>query len=343
MQETLTNGGKNLGVSLNIYNPTNRTINSTTVYVEFPSISAPTGSISLTGPQTNLASSGGETSLAWLISSIQPGHSVQLGYTVSNVTVLQLLLGPLTNIASTFKSTAPTFTLISAVPTNLTVGENSNVIINGLYEGAYQPDITLSVSSNSLSVASPYKIIAGVAQEQIINTTFAIVPNAIRNTTIMLAVKGQGINQSYSIPIVISPKSTALTRFIKEVEKDIGDIVVTALAIILLVAALQFATEELPKSIRVEKGSNLTSNKAMRKHKYDQVFEVLSKADDKVTRMRMKGVPTKWGLFTHINKRNVRIINASGHLSIYTRGPTSNKVREYLKSNDIAFVELMVR
>ena len=345
MAEESTNYGKNLGVSLNVYNPTHSALNNTVMSVKFSSFAAPIGDILLTGAQANKATSGGDTSLEWFIPSIQPGHSAQIGYSVSNITDLQLLLGPSINLASTSGSTAPTFTLINMAPINLTLGENASLTVSGLYQGAYQSSMTLRLSSPLAHVANPVQVVPDVMQSQIISTSFMIVPTIVGNTTLSFSVNGQGINETYYIPIVVSTKSTALTRSVQTVEKNLLLIIATAIAILMLIIALQVATEELPKSIRIEEGTEATSNTEMRELKYDHVFELLSKeVEEKETRMRikLKGIPTKWGIFTPLNKRNVRIINDSGHLTIYARGPVADKIKTYLRSNKLAFVELEV-
>ena len=63
----MSNYGKDLGVSLNIHNPTNKVINNTLVSVRFPSFAAPITGILLAGPQSNETSSRGETSLEWMM------------------------------------------------------------------------------------------------------------------------------------------------------------------------------------------------------------------------------------------------------------------------------------
>ena len=342
ISEELTNYGKNLGVSLNVYNPTHLALNNTIMTVRFPSFAAPIGDILLTGAQSNETTSGGETSLEWFIPSIQPGHSAQIGYSVSNITDLQLLLGPSISLASTSGSTAPTFTLINMAPINLTLGENGSLTVSGLYQGAYQSSMTLRLSSPSANVANPVQVVPDVMQSQIISAPFKIVPTTLGNTILSFAVKGQGINETYYIPIVVSAKSTALTRSVQTVEKNLLLIIATAITIMMLVIAIQVATEELPKSIRIEEGTEATSNTEMRRLEYDHVFELLSKgAAEKVTKMKITGVPTRWGVFTPLSKRDVRIINDDGHLTIYTRGPVANKLKAYMKSKKIPFVELM--
>ncbi len=344
MQEEMMNYGKNLGVSIDVYNPTSRALNNTVMYVKFPSFAAPTNDILLTGVQANETASGGETSLEWLMSFIQPGRSVQLGYSVSNVTDLPLLLGPFTNLASTSGSTAPTFTLINMAPEKLVLGENVTLTVSGLYQGAYQSGVTLRLSSTSANVVDPVQIIPNVMQSQIISVPFTIVPATIGNSTLDFSVKGQGINKTYSIPLIITQKYTALTRFVDMIESNVQLLVATALVVALLLALLQVATEALPKSILIEQCTESTSNAAMRKYNYDHVFELLSKpADEKENKMRLKCVPVKWGIFTPLNKRDVRIINDSGHLTIYTRGAVANKLKACLKLNKLQFVALMTK
>jgi hypothetical protein len=300
--------------------------------------------ITFTGAQANETSSGGETSLQWTTPFIQPGHSVQLSYTVPNITSLQLLLAPPTSIASTAGSTAPTFTLISLTPNNLTIGENASMTVVGLYQGKSQPKMTLQVSPTlvgTVNVANSIQTVSNVMQSQIISTAFAVMPNAVGNTTVKVVLKGQGINQTEYVPISVSPKPTALTRSFKLFEASVTVLIATVLAVVLLIFALQVASAELPKSIPIEKGTEETSNVVMHKQKYDHVFELLSKrAEEKETKIRLKGIPTKWGIFTPLSKRDIRIINDSGHLVVYTRGAVANKLKTYLKSNKLDFVEL---
>jgi hypothetical protein len=342
LQETLTNHN-NIGGSMNIYNPTNTTINSTVVSLKFPSFALQASTLSLTGAETNIATSGGNTSLEWLLPSIQPGHSVQLGYSISNIIDTQLLLEPATNIASKSGATAPIFTLINSTSANLTVGTNGTLKITGLYQGVHQSALTLSLSSNSTNVKNSEELVKNVGQEQIISTTFTIVPNTITTTVLKLGIKGQNINESYYIPVQVSPKSTLLSRFVKAVESDILYIAATVIAIVLLIAALQLVTTELPKAIVIEKAGESTSNKEMRKNNYDHLFQILSEVDENSRIIDLKGIPMKWGLLTPINKRDVRVINASGNLTIYTSGPARNSIKRYLKDKKIPFVELPVK
>ena len=345
MLEEMMNYGKNLGVSLDIYNPTNKAINNTLVSVKFPSFAAPIRNISSTGAQANETVSGGEILLKWLMPFIQPGRAVQLSYSVSNVTDLPLLLGPSTSIASTVGSTAPSFTFINSVPKNLTLDENGTLTVSGLYQGAYQPSVALqlSSSSNSVDVKNPVQIIPNVLQSQIVSANFAVVSNTVGSTTLKLAVKGQNMNATYYVSLIITPKSTPLTRFANILEKSMALIVDAVIAIVLILVALQLVTEETPKAITIEAGTEATSNAAMRKLKYDHVFELLSKKkDEAATKMVLKGVPAKWGIFTPLNKRDIRVVNDSGHLTIYTRGAVASKLKAYMKSNKLTFVELKV-
>ncbi len=342
MMEELAHG-KNLSVSLNIYNPTNTPINNTMMSVEFPSFSTSISSISLTCPQTNKTTSGTDIVLNWLIPYTQPDHSTQCSYSIFNITDLQPLLAPITTIESTFGPSAPIFTFISAEPKNLTFGENSNLTISALYEGTYQPDMTLWLSSNFINVANPYKIITHVNSEQIINATFAIVPNAMMNSTLRLVVTGLNINKSYYIPITISPKPTAVSVLANTLKKDFEYIAAALIAVILALAVLQATTTMLPKKIEIEKGYAFdTTNKLMRRYKYEHVFQLLPKTAEKLYKIELKEVPTRWGILTPINKRNVRIVNISNHLTIYTRGVATSSVKRHLERSNIDFVELAV-
>ena len=341
-----SNYGKNLTVSINLHNPTNLVINNTVMFVKFPSFAAPITGISLAGAQANETSYRGETSLEWLMPFIQPHHSTQLGYSVSNITDLPLLLQPFTDITSTAGSAAPTFTLMSVAPNNVTSGKNIILTVIGLYQGMYQPGMTLQLSPTSdlaVKVETPIQLVYNVMQSQIISTAFEIVPSAVGNTTLKIALKGMNINQTGYFPISVSPTSTTVTRFVSIARKNISLILAVVLIVALSIIALHVATEEMPKSIIIETGTEATFNIEMRKQKYDHVFELLSKrAAEKETKMRLKGVPTNWGIFTPLNKRNVRIINDSGRLTIYTRGAVANKLKTYMKSNKLPFVELKV-
>ena len=288
MVEEMSNFGKNLAVSLNLYNPTGKVINNTVMSLKFPSFSGAVQDITFTGAQANETFSGGETSLQWLTPFIQPGHSVQLSYSVPNITDLPLLLAPPTSIASTAGVTAPTFTLLNVLPTNLTLGENAIVTVVGLYQGRPQHGMTLQLSPlvGTVKVTNPIQLISNVLQSQIISTAFAVAPNVVGNTTLRVALKGQNINQTYYVPISVSPKPTALTQSVKIVAASISLIFDAVLTVALLILALQVATEEMPKSIAIEKGTEATSHIALSKQKYDHVFELLSK--------RVAEKETKW-------------------------------------------------
>jgi len=140
--------------------------------------------------------------------------------------------------------------------------------------------------------------------------------------------------------IAITVTNTPVSLFANALRRDLGYIAVAVLAIILALVVLQSATAFIPKSIIVEKGDASTSNETMRSHEYENVFKILSRVDAKAHKMRLNGVPTRWGFLTPINKRDVRILRVSNHLTIYTRGLATDKVKEYLKDNSIAFVEL---
>ncbi len=342
MQQNMAVNTSVLTASITVYNPTGQTVNNTAVSVRFPLIAAPVSSISLSGSYINKTANDGETTLEWIIPSIPSNGSVQFSYSVSNITNLQFLLAPSVSTSSTFSPVAPTFSIISPKLLNLTIGEASNITLSALYEGTYQADMTLSLSSNSANVTNPYQILTDVGQEQIINVTFNIMSNTLKNYTLTLSVVGRGINRSYYIPVTVHPPATLVTKTANILYSYLFYIVLAVLLVFVIVGTAQEVIVLLPKKIPIEQNNDSTTNKAMRSYKYDHLFQLISKADSNVKKIKFEGVPTRWGFLTPVNRRDIRIIRVSDHLVVYTRGSSTDIVKKYLASKNIRFVELMV-
>jgi len=218
---------------------------------------------------------------------------------------------------------------------SLTVGSTTTCTAEVL--SGYNPSGTVSFSTSDPAtgkfMGSPCTLSSGSC-----NVTYT---DIAAGSTITATYSGDSNNNAGNpATIAITVTNTPVSLFANALRRDLGYIAVAVLAIILALVVLQSATAFIPKSIIVEKGDASTSNETMRSHEYENVFKILSRVDAKAHKMRLNGVPTRWGFLTPINKRDVRILRVSNHLTIYTRGLATDKIKEYLKDNSIAFVEL---
>ncbi len=193
---------------IQLVNNLNGSIYNATLEMRIPRSATKFSSISLAGAPSRLFETNNSYVLSWNISNISKGNNF-VYYTISNVTNPQLILSPSTtfSVPSREQSLLTVFSI--SIPT-FYVNTTENINIASFYTGIRENNITFTLASISgVRIANASQSFDTLPNTYV-NPTFPIYKISKSGTYIFtLFISGDGINQSYSLPVVVVSSSGA--------------------------------------------------------------------------------------------------------------------------------------
>ena len=191
-------------ISINLNNPTNKTLKNITVSYPIPAIALnKTTNITLSGGVHIVNSSNNNYLLEWYVPELQPNSRSVLSGEISNISNFQYLgsIQPSIYVAS---QSAPLVKLLGVVAPPIYVNSSAFITATLLYSGVGRNNITLSLTGPiGINISQPITINA--YPNEIIKERFNISPIGVAGTRyFVLHIRGSGINANYTIPLIVT-------------------------------------------------------------------------------------------------------------------------------------------
>ncbi len=231
--------------TLEITNPLSKAIYNSTAYIDIPTTAIRRiADIQLSGAISNITTSNNLLMMEWKVPQLQPNGSVNVYYSIKNVTDPSIFINPSTEfvVPSQTKSAVKVFDIhLPSIQPNGT----SPVYISAIYTGQNPGNITLSLSAPYSIIISNQSQTFYVSPNSQINAGFNVTARGDTGTYILtLQVKGRGTNDTYQLPLVVFPTQSAVplpNGIFAAIPKTVKNFLIYILTAVLVLAAASTA------------------------------------------------------------------------------------------------------
>lgn len=203
----LLNRSKSASGQIKVVNPYNSPIFNSTVSLLLPLMTVKNSSdITLSGAKGNITVSGKNYLLQWDIPDIPPAKTYFVYYTISNIAIPNYLQSSAMTFAKPSQASQSTLDIIDVDAPTLYVNRSGTISVIAMYVGPNPENITFTLLAPSrVPVEYPSESFHSYPNMEM-NPEFNI--SGVRTSgtyMLFLKVHGIGINDTYSIPMVILP------------------------------------------------------------------------------------------------------------------------------------------